>query len=140
MIKCVITLEYERDNISQPEKELLSQLLGLPTVTTTVKKVEEKPKKSKDTLAPEKTPEPVPEKTPEPVPEKTPEPVSEKTPEPVVEDVEEVTIDMIRNQCKEKAKTDRAAVIKALNDFGVETVFKLPIEKYKEFKEKLEAL
>lgn len=126
MIKCVITIEYERDNISQPEKELLSQLLGLPTVTTTVKKVEEKPKKSKDTLAPEKTPESVPEKTPEP--------------EPVVEDVEEVTIDIIRNLCKEKAKTDRAAVIKALNDFGVETVFKLPIEKYKEFKEKLEAL
>lgn len=134
MIKCVITIEYERDNISQPEKELLSQLLGLPTVTTTVKKVEEKPKKSKDTLAPEKTPESVPEKTPESVPEKTPEP------EPVVEDVEEVTIDMIRNLCKEKAKTDRAAVIKALNDFGVETVFKLPIEKYKEFKEKLETL
>lgn len=134
MIKCVITIEYERDNISQPEKELLSQLLGLPTVTTTVKKVEEKPKKSKDTQAPEKTPEPVPEKTPESVPEKTPEP------EPVVEDVEEVTIDMIRNLCKEKAKTDRAAVIKALNDFGVETVFKLPIEKYKEFKEKLETL
>ena len=132
MIKCVITIEYERDNISQPEKELLSQLLGLPTVTTTVKKVEEKPKKSKDTPAPEKTPEPVPEKTPESVPE--------KTPEPVVEDAEEVTIDMIRNLCKEKAKTDRAAVIKALNDFGVETVFKLPIEKYKEFKEKLEAL
>lgn len=132
MIKCVITIEYERDNISQPEKELLSQLLGLPTVTTTVKKVEEKPKKIKDTPAPEKTPESVPEKTPEPVPE--------KTPEPVVEDVEEVTIDMIRNLCKEKAKTDRTAVIKALNDFGVETVFKLPIEKYKEFKEKLEAL
>lgn len=132
MIKCVITIEYERDNISQPEKELLSQLLGLPTVTTTVKKVEEKPKKSKDTLAPEETPEPVPEKTPESVPE--------KTPEPVVEDVEGVTIDMIRNLCKEKAKTDRAAVIKALNDFGVETVFKLPIEKYKEFKEKLETL
>lgn len=124
MIKCVITIEYERDNISQPEKELLSQLLGLPTVTTTVKKVEEKPKKIKDTPAPEKTPESVPE----------------KTPEPVVEDVEEVTIDMIRNLCKEKAKTDRTAVIKALNDFGVETVFKLPIEKYKEFKEKLEAL
>lgn len=124
MIKCVITIEYERDNISQPEKELLSQLLGLPTVTTTVKKVEEKPKKIKDTPAPEKTPESVPE----------------KTPEPVAEDVEEVTIDMIRNLCKEKAKTDRTAVIKALNDFGVETVFKLPIEKYKEFKEKLEAL
>ena len=124
MIKCVITIEYERDNISQPEKELLSQLLGLPTVTTTVKKVEEKPKKIKDTPAPEKTPESVPE----------------KTPEPVVEDVEEVTIDTIRNLCKEKAKTDRTAVIKALNDFGVETVFKLPIEKYKEFKEKLEAL
>ena len=123
MIKCVITIEYERDNISQPEKELLSQLLGLPTVTTTIKKVEEKPKKTKDTLAPEKTPEPVAEKTPEPVAEE-----------------EEITIDMIRNLCKEKAKTDRTAVIKALNDFGVETVFKLPIEKYKEFKEKLEAL
>jgi hypothetical protein len=131
MIKCVITIEYERDNISQPEKELLSQLLGLPTVTTTVKKVEEKPKKTKDTLAPEKTPEPVAEKTPESVPEKTPEPVAEE---------EEITIDVIRNLCKEKAKTDRTAVIKALNDFGVETVFKLPIEKYKEFKEKLEAL
>lgn len=114
-MKCIITIEYERGNTTIQETELLSQLLGLPTVTKSVV-VAENPKNEAQE-------------------------VSETNVESVAEEKEpEITQDDIRKLCMEKAKTNRDGVKDILAKYGAQTIFTLPKDKYKEFKEDVEKL
>lgn len=117
-MKCIITIEYERGNATIQEMELLSQLLGLPTVTKSVV-VAENPKNEAQEVRE----------------------TNVESVESVAEEKEpEITQDDIRKLCMEKAKTNRDGVKDILAKYGAQTIFTLPKDKYKEFKKAVEKL
>ncbi len=128
-MKCILTFEYERETATEQEKELISQLLGLPTVTTKVT-VAEKPQKK----AEKKVETPVEDK---------PQPKEEKPATEPKNDTVKITVTDLRDLCLQKSKKsaeDKAKVVEAIRSFGVETIFQLPEDKYDELKTKLEAI
>lgn len=122
-----ITIRYDRDTICQPEKELLSQLLGLPTTCVNVKKVAETPEAK--TEKPQEEPKTDVKEAPQ-----------DTETQNAVESTTEVSLDDLRALCVEKAKTNRGRLVEILGKFGAKSVFELKKEDYNNFAEIIKAL
>lgn len=120
-MEITITIRYDRDTICQPEKELLSQLLGLPTTCVNVKKVAE-------------TPDAKTEKAQE-EPKTDAKEAPQDTETQTAESTQEVSIDDLRALCVEKAKTHRDKLVEILGKFGAKSIFELKKEDYNNFAE-----